>query len=214
MPDTWYQYPLIGGYGEKDPYFNGPKPDINVAVPPGIPITDLASGVVSGIESPSGATPSWGHAITVRLDNPPSQEDTHIAYLHLQSIPSSLRVGQHINPGDVLGVSGGTNPGNGLQQASVGVAYYGGDYYGFGPAWANEGKPETNIMPFLQQIRLSGTPNDTINLPFGVSIPNPLAGVTQDVSLIENALQTAFLRVAMGLAGIGLIFVGMMLEVL
>lgn len=145
----WFMNGLINNYGMPDPYGGFPKPDMNVDVPAGDPITALFSGVVSGINDPSGGVPSWGNVITIKMDNPYNSVATHTAYLHLASIAPGLKVGDRISAGQIVGYSGGTNPGPGLQNASVGFAFYNGDYYGFGPTWT-----KYNGSPLLDPTKL------------------------------------------------------------
>lgn len=159
----WYMYPVINNYGSPDPYGGFPKPDINVAAPSGTPITALMSGTVSGINSPNGGVPAWGNVITIRLDNPINPVATHIAYLHLASLAPGISIGQHVDTGTIIGYSGGTNPGPGLQQASPGVALYNGDYYGYGPSWNQYlGSSQLNPTQFWSEV-MNGTINSGTN---------------------------------------------------
>lgn len=179
----WWQYPLINDYGQPDRYGGFPKPDMNIDVPAGVPITALLSGVVSGINSPGGGAPEWGNVITIKLDNPYNSLATHEAYLHLASIAPGLKVGDKISAGQIVGYSGGINPGPGLQSASVGFAWYNGDYYGFGPEWSkylgSSQLDPTKIFNDLQSGSFKiGTTNPVNPLPVSdilsaIGLPSP-----------------------------------------
>lgn len=204
----WYQYPISGGaYGTPDPYGGFPKPDVNIDVPSGMPITALYSGTVSGINSPSGIVPAYGNVVTVKLDNPINPIATHTAYLHMASIAPGLQVGQKISAGTIVGYSGGNNPGAGLQQAPVGFALYNGDVYGYGPTWSqylgSSALNPTNII----QVLASGYPINTLNSSF-----NSGSGqmVTQPgTPFFETMLQKAglfLLSLTLMLAGFYMLF--------
>jgi len=89
MSQPWYEYPRIDDYGSPDPDGPFPKPDSNILVPDGVPITALASGVVSGINAPDGSHPAFGQVVTVKLDTPLNPIADHMAYLHLNQISCS-----------------------------------------------------------------------------------------------------------------------------
>lgn len=104
MNQPWYLYPLDspgGGYGEiQDPMGNYLKPDTNVAVPSGTPITALFSGVVTDVHMLFGQP-----SVTVALDNPINPLATHTSYNFLGS--SNVTVGERITAGQQIGVAGG-----------------------------------------------------------------------------------------------------------
>lgn len=151
---AWYAYPRIDDFGAADT-FGGLKMDSNFAVPSGQAITALHSGIVSGINAPDGHVPAYGHVITIKLDTPINSVFTHDAYLHLKSTTKS--VGTHVAVGDIVGISGGDNPGAGLQKASVGYAGYADSHYAFGPTWnQNQGNPALNPVPVLDKLGHSG----------------------------------------------------------
>ena len=90
MSQPWYKYPRIDDYASNpDPDGPFPKPDSNILVPDGVPITALASGVVSGINAPDGSHPAFGQVVTVKLDTPLNPIADHMAYLHLNQISCS-----------------------------------------------------------------------------------------------------------------------------
>lgn len=105
ISQPWYTYPSIGNYGSyPDPMGSYPKPDVNICAPAGTPITALAPGYVSGVQYPS-----WSNkqpSVTVALDNPLNNLATHMAYNFLDS--ATVKVGQQISQGDVIGYAKGT----------------------------------------------------------------------------------------------------------
>lgn len=189
---AWYTYPISGDrYGGYEPYGNFPKPDLNIAVPSGVPVTSVVPGVVSGVDSPSGGVPSYGHVVTVRLDSPINAVATHVAYLHLANVQVS--VGQRVNPGTVIGYSGGNNPGPGLQQAPVGVAFYAGDYYGYGPTWSQYlGSKELDPSAWWSQISHGNIPtgSGTANLAFGLPDFTPILNFLSNLLGVKTDKQS------------------------
>lgn len=145
----WWTFPRIDNYGAPDPFGGFPKPDSNIQLPDGYPVTALLSGTVSGINSPTGAIPDWGAVVTIKLDNAINPIATHSAYLHLAGVAPGVSLGSHINAGDLIGYSGGSLAA-GTQKVPLGFALYNGDYYGFGPTWAQFlGSPALNMTPLL-----------------------------------------------------------------
>lgn len=107
----WYDYPLDApgtSYGQvQDPVCQGQpncylKPDVNVAVPGGTPITALLSGIVTSVQDQGSG--SGGLSVVIKSDQPINTLATHTAYNYLGS--SSVQVGQHINNGQQLGIAG------------------------------------------------------------------------------------------------------------
>ena len=157
-PKPWYKYPYVADYAAgQDPFGNFPKPDINIECPDGMPITNLRAGTVTGLNSSDGSVPAWGACVTLRLDKPVNEVATHIAYLHLEPIPSFLTIGLHVPAGEVIGYSGGASA-QGLEKVPVGVALYNGDIYGFGPTWdLYVGSAWLDPTPVLKAAGNSGT---------------------------------------------------------
>ena len=190
----WYQYPRIDNYGAPDPFGGFPKPDSNIQCPDGTPVTSIAAGTVSGINSPSGAVPAWGASITIRLDVPINAIATHIAYLHMQPIPAALRVGQRVNAGDIVGYAGGRTS-QGAQKVPLGFALYNGDVYGYGPTWSMyNGDPRLNMTPVLDKLAKNGIPGvsggNGVLSSFTSGLPTisvgPNASVTQVLVAIDE----------------------------
>lgn len=112
MAEPWYLYPVDspgGGYGQLlDPYCarcgccDYLKPDTNIAIPQGTPITALRSGVVTDVTDHGGG--AGGLSVVIQDNNPINSVATHEAYNFLGS--SSVRVGQQIQAGQQIGKAG------------------------------------------------------------------------------------------------------------
>lgn len=112
MSQPWYMYPWDspgGGYGEIcDPqsgYTNGKcnylKPDTNIAVPSGTPITALTSGVVTNIQDKPYA---GGLSVTVKMDQALNSLAQYVNYNFLGG--TSVNVGQRVSVGQQIGTAG------------------------------------------------------------------------------------------------------------
>ena len=103
---AWWTYPIDskgGSYGQiTDPLGGYLKPDVNVAVPSGVPITSLTNGVVTDV-SDHGLS-GGGLSVVVQMMPPLNTLATHVAYNYLGS--ASVRVGQQIAMGQQVGVAG------------------------------------------------------------------------------------------------------------
>lgn len=111
MSQPWYTYPQDspgGGYGEMiDPVCAGGgcsylKPDTNIAVPSGTPITALLPGIVSAVDY--NGTGNGGLSVTVQLDNALNSLAKYVSYNFLGS--ANVQVGQHLSSGQQLGTAG------------------------------------------------------------------------------------------------------------
>lgn len=182
----WYDYPYANDYGGPEPFGNYPKPDLNIPSPTGTPCTAPWPGIISGINSPSGAIPAWGAAITIRMDTPLNAIATHYAFLHMQPIPANLRVGQRVGVGDVLGYAGNALA-QGAQKVSLGFALYAGDIYGFGSAWSYNGDQRLNPYPYLQKISKNGIAGS------GNGLVSFTTSALQNIQLAPNASVTQLL---------------------
>lgn len=127
----WWDYPAPDDLGQPDRYGGIPKPDANIYnLPANYPIATILSGTVTHV---SGGADPWDGTVTIRLDSRINSLATHIAFLHLSQINTS--VGKHVSPGDVIGHAGSRPLGS--QNAALGFALYPGDIYGHGTEWAN-----------------------------------------------------------------------------
>jgi hypothetical protein len=193
---AWYTYPRIDNYGAPDPFGGFPKPDSNILMPEGSPITTPLSGVVTGINAPDGSLPAWGAVVTIKLSVPYNSVATHIAFLHLTSIASGLHVGSAVSAGQQIGVGGSGPNAAGTQKAALGFAFYNGDAYGYGPSWAQyDGSGQLNPVAFLDSLKKSGiqggTPPSGTKTPITATITahlGPNANVTALLIQLDQAM--------------------------
>lgn len=107
MATPWYDYPMDSpgfGYGFIEPQCPGcyKKPDTNIRVPSGTPITALLSGVITSAQDLG-----WnagGLSVTERLDNPINNEAQYVSYNFLGS--TNAWVGERVGPGTQIGTAG------------------------------------------------------------------------------------------------------------
>lgn len=167
---TWWNNPVSVPFGNKNYDVGmGGSHDMDFKVPVDTPITvpPRGAGIVSDISSPE-----WGKQVGIKLDNPIGNVP-YWGVLHLDATNSQLRVGQHVQPGDLLGWSGGenslsqvppgapvsshfTNPSYQSSQPQVGVALMYGPAYGKGPAWNMSNPPDQHPELNPQQLFSGG----------------------------------------------------------
>lgn len=106
MASPWYLYPLDspgGGYQEMiDPMGNYLKPDTNIAVPSGTPITTWDSGTITSVTDRGRALA--GLSVTEKLDHPPNNQAQYASFNYLGA--SSVNVGDRVSSGQQIGVAG------------------------------------------------------------------------------------------------------------
>lgn len=196
--DGWWTYPRIDNYGAfPDPQGNFKKPDSNVLVPYGYPVVTPVAGVISGINAPDGSIPSWGAVVTIKLDQPINSLATHLAFLHLADV--TVRLGQKVQPGDLVAHAGDGNHAAGSSPASLGVALTPGNYYGFdGFQYNANADPQLNPVPFIESVKSnspfllnynqSGIPGVTgANTSFIGSLTETLQNVGTKVKILPDA---------------------------
>ena len=146
MANPWYsctQDSPGGGYGETleplNPSFK--KPDTNLQVPAGTPITALLSGTVT--DASDRGKIAGGLSVTVRLNNPINSVATHISYNYLGSRQVSKE--QNVQAGQTIGIAGSPT---GIFTA---VALGSDDVWGSGPGFALNavGDPRLDPRPVL-----------------------------------------------------------------
>jgi hypothetical protein len=155
MANPWYsctQDSPGGGYGETleplDPHYK--KPDTNLQVPAGTPITALLSGTVTDV-SDRGKS-AGGLSVTVRLKDSINSVATHISYNYLGSTQVSKE--QPVQAGQTIGIAGSPT---GIFTA---VALGSDDVWGSGPGFDlnAKGDPRLDPRPVLAAAMGEGTP--------------------------------------------------------
>ncbi len=81
---------------------------VDLAVPLGTPVASTAAGRVAFVG------PRGGYGLAVMVDHPTGSGSVSTLYGHLTAVPSRLYVGQLINRGTVVGLSGGVGPNAGV----------------------------------------------------------------------------------------------------
>jgi len=100
----WYDYDIVVPFGNVnfDSALGGAH-DLDLGCPANYPVTALLSGSISSITAPA-----WGKQVGVALDHPINGKP-YCAYLHLSAVNPTLKVGQHIDVGEIVGWAGGGN---------------------------------------------------------------------------------------------------------
>ena len=98
----WLGYGISHGYIPSGGCNDCPHYATDIGTPYHTPITALFSGTVVSQRTGLG----WGTEIFIKPDNPAIPE---YYYYHLDTL--NTRTGQHLNAGDVIGLSGGQNSG-------------------------------------------------------------------------------------------------------
>ena len=165
---AWYMYGFGNLFGQGDPGIGG-EHGIDIETPPDTPVTFLLGGIITDI-----SRPDYGIRVTWKLDTP--WRGIPYAYqIHLDAVNPTLKVGMHINPGDLMGWSGGENSLAQLNGANnptkthfVDSAYMSsgphtefgfsyGPVYGQGAGFADiKAHPELNPLPFINEVRGGG----------------------------------------------------------
>jgi hypothetical protein len=106
----WYDFGISRGH-------SGGEHGVDLGTPLNTPMTAVFSGVITDISgfpsSGRGTSPTgWGGQVTWKLDNPQPAHGAPYEYvIHLNAINPNLKVGSHLNSGDLVGWTGGEIPG-------------------------------------------------------------------------------------------------------
>lgn len=172
MPSkNWWDYPICVPFGNTH-FDTGyyASHDLDVQTPPNTPVTFPLSGVLTTLTSPD-----WGQCVAWQLDHPYNGVP-YASFLHLAAINPALQSGQHINPGDLAGWSGGcndqsqyagtsnptgsnfTNSSNSSSQPQTGLALMFGPEYGVDAGWENYPPVDWRCDPtqIILTLRLGG----------------------------------------------------------
>lgn len=176
---TWFNNQICVPFGNPnyDSAYGGAH-DEDVSATPNTPVTSIVSGVVCDLSSPS-----WGKQVGIALDSnwfQLSHSVPYWAYLHLSAINPTLRIGNRVQVGDLIGWSGGctvasqyngtsnptgsnflNNPSQ-SSQPQIGFALMRGPVYGSGPGWENFPPVDYALdpTPILQAARNGVIPMD------------------------------------------------------
>ena len=191
---AWYTFPRIDNFGMIDPAGPFWKPDSNIQLPGGYPITALLSGIVTSVQRTSfGQT-----VVTVKLDSPLNGLATHTFYEHMSS--ATVQPGQRVSAGTLIGYN---NPAG---QVPLGFGLYSGDVYGTGTAWDTLQKDvcpgcanQLNPVSLLDSAKGGNTPTATFN---------PLDPINSGFAVLQPTLKQwgeyiAIFLIALTLAGVG-----------
>lgn len=173
---NWYEYPVCVPYG--NPNYDaqlGGSHDMDVRTPLGTVVTALLSGTITDL-----SRPSWGEQICLKLDTPFNGVE-YMAYLHIGYTEPSLKVGDHVDAGQVIGLSGGStypylyegkyqlfvNSPEMSSQPQTGIALMRGPVYGTGDGW-NSISPDLNPQPIIDAV-IKGVqaPEKNMGVPHG-----------------------------------------------
>ena len=193
---AWYTYPQDqppGVYGSyPDPMGNYPKPDTNVCVPSGVPITALASGTVTGSQSNC----LWCPSVTIKLDQPLNDIADHMAYNFLGS--STVHTGDTVQKGQIIGYAGNS------KGVCTAFALTHDDIYGGSTFSQYVGSSALDPRPVLKAA-IAGLPIT----PFTAS--NSSSGVGGIVSGVTSTVQSLLKDAAVFILALMLIVLGVLL---
>lgn len=212
---AWVTYPVNVPYG--NPNYDsglGGSHDMDLKAPMDTEITFLLPGTITDISAPT-----WGKQVSMKLDTP-WKGVSYMAYLHLDAVNPTLKVGAHVIAGEVVGWSGGENSVNQIGGATnptgqhfidtaymsagpqIGVALMNGPIYGSGMGWISnpEGHPELNPEPLIQAAEAGNLGMiDGTSFSFGLNTsPSQFTAVTGPAQqpIIISKFNNAYFQVA------------------
>jgi hypothetical protein len=168
----WYDFGISRGH-------EGTEHGVDLGTPLNTPMTAVFSGTITDIsgfasKGSGTSTSGWGGQVTWKLDNPQPAHGAPFEYvIHLNALNPNLKVGSHLNSGDLIGWTGGEIPGQTATPAptgqytidspiystgehtEIGLAY--GPVFGTGQGYDN---PDPTFMLAYAQ---------SSNLPYGTS---------------------------------------------
>lgn len=150
---NWYENPICVPFGNPsyDSAYGGSH-DMDVSATPNTPVSSIVSGRVTNLSAPS-----WGKMVCLQLDASwlsLSHGIHYFTYMHLSAINPTLKVGDMVKVGDIIGWSGGCteasqyagtsnptgenflNDPSQSSQPQIGIALMRGPIYGSGAGWA------------------------------------------------------------------------------
>lgn len=175
---AWLNNPISLGYGQGDISLGG-NHLVDIKTPVGTSITAPASGTITDY-----SYKPWGGQVTWKLDTPINGVP-YAFIIHLDSLNPNLSVGQHINAGDVLGLSGGQNSGGTHPESSTwssqpqtGFGLSNGPVYGIGAGWNTDplGFPQLDPTAYIMNLKAGASPYSSSGTPNTSSSPPPVSG--------------------------------------
>lgn len=185
---NWWQYATSLLYGQTDSGKGGVENGVDFQTPFHTPITVLQGlgGTITGINKDP-----WGGTITVQsntaVGNLLGLPSVFSYYTHLDTFASGLHVGSVVNPGDLLGLSGGQVTGGNMPSGSYSTGPH--TEFGFtaGPAFGHGSSfqagpnvlSEFNPIPYL---------NNTLGLGIKDTQPEQSPTVGDALSTVGNSI--------------------------
>jgi hypothetical protein len=194
--------PISLGYGQGDIALGG-NHLVDIKTPFHTTITAPASGTITNYQ-----LEPWGGQVTWKLDQPINGVP-YAFIIHLDQLNPNLGIGQHINAGDVLGLSGGQNSGGTNPETSywssqpqTGFGLSNGPIYGTGAGWVQNplGFPQLDPTNYISSLKSGGMPNSSFSLVTGSSTPPPVTGTAYFNNLGQKV---GIFLIAITLIGVG-----------
>lgn len=216
----WQNQPVSVPYGNLNyDLAQGGSHDMDLKEPVDTPISFLRAGKIVDISSPP-----WGKQVGVQLDSPINGVP-YYAFLHLDAVNPALAVGEHVNPGDLVGWSGGANswdqvagasnptgshylnPAIQSSQPQIGLALMYGPRYGYGSGWIShpEQHPELNPEQLFSATNTT-TSSSTTPLDLWSSIGSFFSGLAG--TSLPSVSNQFLVRAGLVIGGSALILIG------
>ncbi|MBF6614699.1 MAG: M23 family metallopeptidase [Chloroflexi bacterium] len=100
---NWYAYRIYQGY-RWDWTNQTAHSGVDMPMPVGTPLTAPVGGIIAGV-----GYHAWGGQVDIRANL--GAQTTIVSFLHLSLIPGDLTLNQRVEPGRIIGWSGGVNSG-------------------------------------------------------------------------------------------------------
>lgn len=183
---NWWQYPTSLLYGQKEAN-GGVENGVDFQTPFHTPITVIPGlgGIITAINKDA-----WGGTITIQTNQSLGTSlgvlPTYTYYTHLDEFASGLQKGSIVNPGDLLGLSGGQVTGGSMPSGSYSTGPH--IEFGFtnGPAFGHGSAFQTGPT-VLEQLN----PIPYINSAMGLNIPVSPPGSVGQIGSVTNQIGPA-----------------------
>lgn len=198
MGTPWYAYPISHGYYSA---YHANIPDtphwaVDIATPMDTPITAMKSGkVVQADYAP------WGGEVFVQ----PDDGSTEYYYYHFDV--NEVKAGQHVNAGDLVGLSGGQNSGGNYPVStewSTGPHTHVGYFTGYVNTPIGTRPQGPDITSTIQNLNLQGLPSNGGSGSSSSSSSSSSGGSSDPVTTATHALtRIGIFLVALAIIGGG-----------